>query len=288
MLKEKIKLNVGASPIWSKEGWVVLDHKLKRSTGDAIAGDALNIDLPDFSCAVVFCSHVFEHIPHYKLPLVITEMNRVLMPGGILRILTVDLEAACRAYVFKDKQFFRKAKAEEESLRTDLGFGGMLINFVVSPGQDTILLDRGLNEFIGGYAHLYCYDYQMLSIMLKRLGFSCRRSPFNGSVIKEMREPMHVSHLPPVWRELNQKFYARHNLVHRLVDGRYEINFKLTGFDRDPVVSLIVEARKKQYIDKEQADKIFNQSLENYNRYGRSLLRDQKVANKLEEMKVKY
>jgi hypothetical protein len=285
---EKIKLNLGASPIWYKNGWLVLDHKLKKTTKEAIAGDASRIDLPDNSCKIVFCSHVFEHIPHYKLPLVLSEINRILVPGGVLRILTPDLEVVCKAYTSKNKLFFRKAKLEDESLRVDLGLGGMLMNFIVSPGQDTILLDRDLKEFIGGYAHLYSYDYQMLSIMLKKLGFICHRSPFNGSVIKEMREPMHVSHLPPVWKNLNQKFYAKHKLIHRLVNGKYEINFKITGFDRDPVTSLIIEARKKKYVAKEVANKIFNRSLNNYNRYGRSLLRDENIVHKLERMKINY
>ncbi len=288
MTKEKIKLNLGASPIWRKEGWVALDHKLKRSTDNAIAGDAMNMDLPDNSCAIVFCSHVLEHIPHCKLPMVIAEVNRVLMPGGIFRVLTPDLEIACKAYVGRDKDFFRKAKEEDESLRNDLGLGGMLMNFIVSPGQDTILLDRGMKEFIGGYAHLYSYDYEMLSTMLKKIGFSCVRSPFNGSCVKEMQEPLHVSHLPGVWQNFNQKFYARNKLVHRLVNGKYEINFNVTGFDRDPLVSLIIEAKKKSFVTKEDANKLFNESVKNYNRYARSLLRDKEVVRKLKKMKIKY
>jgi SAM-dependent methyltransferase len=288
MIHRNIKLNLGASPIWYKDSWVALDHKLKKSNQTAIAGDAANIDLPDGGCAVVFCSHVFEHIPHYKLPLVISEINRVLMPGGILRLLTPDLEKVCQAYAKKDKAFFRRAKAEDESLRTDLGLGGMLMNFIVSPGQDTVLLDRGLKEFIGGYAHLYSYDLKMLSTMLQKLGFKSKRSPFNGSAVREMREPLHVTGLPPVWQDLNQKFYAKHGLVHRLVNGRYEINFKLTGFDRDPLTSLIIEAKKDFFVNKDEADKLFNQSVENYNRYGRSLLRDENIGRKFNEMKIRY
>jgi len=29
---EKIKLNVGASPIWAKEGWHTLDHKIREKS----------------------------------------------------------------------------------------------------------------------------------------------------------------------------------------------------------------------------------------------------------------
>jgi predicted SAM-dependent methyltransferase len=42
---------------------------------------------------------------HIKLPLVIAEINRVLEKGGVLRILTPDLEKICKAYV-KKKKFF--------------------------------------------------------------------------------------------------------------------------------------------------------------------------------------
>lgn len=286
-MDNKVKLNLGASPIWRKDGWAVLDHKLSLTKGNAIAGDAVHIDLPNESCAIVFCSHMFEHIPHYKLPLVISEINRILIPSGILRILTPDLEVICKAYVNKDFNFFTMVKEEDESIREDLGLGGMLVNFIVSPGQDTILLDRGLKEFIGGYGHVYSYDYEMLSIMLTQIGFECHRSEFNGSSIKEMREPLHVEHLSPVWQNLNQEFYAKNNLVHRLIDGKYEINFKLTGFDRDPLTSLIVEAKKKHYVDKESANKLFNESMQNYNRYGRSLIKYDEVLERLRNCKIK-
>ena len=59
-----IKLNLGASPIWRKEGWHVLDHKLNKTEEFKIAGDATAMDLQDESCDIVFCSHVVEHIPH--------------------------------------------------------------------------------------------------------------------------------------------------------------------------------------------------------------------------------
>ena len=45
----------------------------------------------------------------------------------------------------------------------------MLMNFIVSPGQDTALLNRNLNNFIAGYAHLYAYDFEMLKICYKNV-----------------------------------------------------------------------------------------------------------------------
>ena len=284
---QPVKLNLGAGPIWQKNGWHALDHKLKKSEGGRIAGDATNMDLPDESCSVVFCSHVFEHIPHVRLPIVIAEINRVLIPGGILRLLTPDLELLANAYVKRDAAFFEKAKEEDESLRTDLGYGGMLVNFIVSPGQDTVLLDRGMQNFIAGYAHLYSYDYEMLAIMLSRIGFVSARSQFNGSRVEELREPLHVVGHPPVWETLNQKYYRNHGLVHKLVDGKYQINFTLTGFDRDPLTSLIIEAEKKGDVSKQEAHNSFNLATVNYNRYAFSLLTDETFRNRLDEFKIR-
>ena len=281
-----IKLNVGASPIWEQPGWHTLDHKLSENTEFGIAGDASNIELPDQSCDIVFCSHVFEHIPHVKLPSIIAEMNRVLKTGGVLRVLTPDLAKIARAYVAGDEEFFKAALSEDESLRTDIGLGGTFMNFIVSPGQDTALLSRDLSTFIAGYAHLYSYDYKLLSTILQSLGFETRQAVFNDSVLDEMKTPLHVAGLKSEWQDLNQEFYARNDLVHRLVDGKYEINFKVSGFDRDPLTSLIVEARKSFEVSPEQANSLYNESQLNYNRYAWSLLRDPSFTSRLESMNV--
>jgi SAM-dependent methyltransferase len=282
-----IKLNLGASPIWCKEGWHVLDHKLDSTEGYRIAGDATEMDLSDESCDIVFCSHMFEHIPHTRLPLVLSEINRVLKPGGILRSLTPDLQKITTAYINNDENFFREAKEEDPSLRLDLGLGGMLMNFIVSPGQDTILVDRNVSEFMAGYAHLYSYDFNMLRIMLDRLGFgSILQKDFCDSQIEELLEPLHVESLPPVWENMSAKFYKEHNLQHEMIDGIYHINFKVTGFDRDPLTSLIIECEKQKYVNQEKAHEIFNQTRDNYNRYAYSLLRDASVLDKLEEKSI--
>lgn len=282
------KLNVGASPIWIKSGWHTLDHKLKESTETAIAGNATVIDLPDESCEIVFCSHVFEHIPHTQLPIVLSEINRVLCVGGVLRLLTPDLAVIARAYVENDKDFFELAKKEDETVRTDLGVGGMFMNFIVSPGQDTALLNRDLNKFVAGYAHLYSYDYDMLAIMLERLGYAPRQVKFGESDTNELTEPLHVVGLDPIWQNFNQDFYSKNGLIHKMTNGRYEINFNTTGFDRNPLTSLIIEATKKLHVRKESADEIFNNSLQNYNRYSLSLLTSHDFTTRLDNLGISY
>lgn len=281
-MKELIKLNVGASPIWSKDSWHTLDHKMRDESKTSLLGDAADIPLPESSCGVVFCSHMFEHIPHTKLEGILLEFNRVLAKDGVVRILSPDLRKIAKAYVEQDKSFFDDALKEDENLRTDLGFGGMFMNCVVSPGQDTALFNRQLTEFISGYAHLYLYDFEMLKILLERCGFHCvMKKEFGDSEVAELREPLHVVGMKPVWQNFNKDFYKNNNLVHHYdpKDGKYHINFNVTGFDRDPLTSLIVEARKKESIDKAKYEGL-NESIQNYNRYGQSLMRDNKFKLK--------
>ena len=54
--------------------------------------------------------------------------------------------------------------------------------------------------------------------------------------------------MKPKYYNLNNKFYKKNNLIHEYKNGKYNINFKFTGFDKDPVTSLIIEAKKKKYI----------------------------------------
>ena len=125
-----IKLNVGASPIWHKDGWSKLDHKIKENTDSQIAGDAVNIALNENSCSTIFCSHMFEHVPHVRLEKILLEFNRVLEKDGVLRILTPDLLKIATAYVNQDEAFFKKAKESlNKSSRFPLADSTLKCNF---------------------------------------------------------------------------------------------------------------------------------------------------------------
>jgi len=277
-----IKLNVGASPIWEMKGWYKLDHKAMKKNETTIYGDAASIPLEDSSCKVIFSSHMIEHIPNVKLEDIFLEFNRVLEKGGVLRILSPNLKRLAKAYVENDHEFFKEVLKEDESIRTDLGMGGMFMNFAVSPGQDTVLFNRDLTEFITGIAHQYLYDFEMLEMILSRCGFhGIEEKNFCESEIEDFKEPLHVLGKEPVWKPFNQEFYRQNGLVHKYDEksGKYDINFKVTGFDRDPVTSLILEAKKNVSIDKNYFKSV-SENHKNYNRYGNSLLKDSRFNRK--------
>lgn len=274
-----IKLNVGPSPIWKKDGWVCLDHKPSKVDNKSIIGDASHIPLDPESCSVLFCSHVVEHIPHYKLEECLVEFNRVLKKNGTIRILTPDLFRIAKAYVEKDEDFLKKLREESGKVRTDLSFGGTFMNFVISAGQDTAVFNNQLDEFIGGYAHIYLYDFEMLKILLEKYGFyEIKQKEFCESEIEDFKEPLHVEGLGAKWENLNQEFYKKNNLTNRYNERthRYENNFSLTGFDRSPIMSLIIEAKKKENINEIKINDEYN-----YN-YSKSLLNDESFRLKVD------
>jgi hypothetical protein len=114
-------------------------------------------------------------------------------------------------------------------------------------------------------------------------GFGGIRQPkFCDSDFPDYAEPLHVRGFDATWQSLNQAFYKKNGLIHHYdnTSGRYEINFKVTGFDRDPLLSLIVEAKKDRHVDAAKYDSL-NNSVQNYNRYAFSLLRDAAFAERL-------
>jgi len=282
-----MKLNFGAGTNWEKDDWFILDHKIKANHKKLVSFNSEKINLKNSSCDLVFSSHTFEHISHLELPLIISELNRVMKKNAVLRIVTPDLEKICKAYAKKDKNFFKKIHKESKYMRTDLGLGGTFMNFIISPGQDNVLLDSKLKSFKGGYAHIYLYDFKMLSIILKKLGFKVRKSKFLDSKIKELREPLHVLGMKPKWQNLNKKFYKKNGLIYKQIKNTYKTSFKLTGFDKDPVQSLFIEAKKIKYINKVKANKLFNHSSKNYNKYAFSLLYDKIFLKRLKSLGIK-
>lgn len=276
-LKNMLKLNVGTGPIWRKTGWTSIDHKKSKVDEGALVGEAHKIPVQSESCFTLFCSHVIEHIPQYRLEETLVEFNRVLQKDGLIRILTPDLYKITKGYVEKDYKYLEKLREESGKVRTDLGYGGTLMNMIVSPGQDSALFSSDLTEFVGGYAHVYLYDFEMLKILLERYGFcEIKERGFCESELKDYHEPLHVEGMEPVWQNLNQEFYQKHNLIHRYdkTKKKYETNFVLTGFDRSPMMSLIVEAKKSHNVDKVEIKDDYNYS------YSRSLLDDEVFALK--------
>ena len=182
------KLNLGAGLNWSKNGWETLDHSTK--TLFRPRGQAWSLPYPDETFEVIFSSHMVEHISHYKIEQVICEINRVLKTDGIVRILTPDLRKLAQAYVNDDWELMNLYLEEDGSkFEPVLGIGQALMSFLSSPGYDNYLISSDWSEVVAGYAHMFCYDYDMLSGLLKHYGFyQIRYSNIDESEIEDHKE----------------------------------------------------------------------------------------------------
>lgn len=207
------KLNLGAGYNWRKDGWEVLDHDIVTNPFN-LRKQAWELPYHDEQFDIIFCSHVIEHISHFKIEQVISEINRVLKKDGIIRFLTPDLRKIATAYVNNDYDKIDLYIREDGSgIKRTLGLGQAFMNFIVSAGYDNFLLSSDFSTIIAGYAHIFCYDYEMLSGLLNYYGFTnIKQCSINDSEIEEHKD------------------------------------LRNCQYDQDAIHSLILECRKKQYI----------------------------------------
>lgn len=211
-----MKLNLGAGKDWEKTGWEKLDHN--NIFPFKLPNQAWRLPWRNEVFGTVFTSHMIEHISHYKIENTISEINRVMKQGGILRILTPDLEKLCTAYINKDmdklKHFIREDNCgTNNGIKYNLGAAQVLLGFLYSPGFDNYLINSSRDEIIGGYAHVFCYDYELLNNLLMYYGFK----DVQRKDIEDSRIPDHK-------------------------------DLRNTKYDNDKEHSLIIECTKDKYV----------------------------------------
>ena len=124
---------------------------------------AKGLPYPDSSLLYVYTSHFLEHLPAQAAKHLLLECHRVLVPGGILRVVVPDLLALCQEYV-------------AAATRDDKG-GRLAADYLIERTQlrslhagDSGWLDL-LRRFWGRDGHCWMYDEQSLSARLEEAGF---------------------------------------------------------------------------------------------------------------------
>lgn len=172
------RLNVGGGknhPVVT--GWTVVD--LRASADIRLDITAQPLPLADSSAALIFCSHVLEHIPPHRLGFVLAEFFRVLQPGGLLRLAVPDIEKAARAYAAGDAAFFQRAKIGDRN--PDLPLGGQLAQWFYSSRIDPE------EEKGKGLGHVHGFDFDYLRYWLEAAGFDpVVRSSYRDSACPEL------------------------------------------------------------------------------------------------------
>lgn len=104
-------LNLGCGarfhPGWLNADLHPVSHLVKRQ-------NVLHFPWPwaDAAFEMVYCSHLLEHLPGETVPRFLAECRRVLLPGGVLRLVVPDLEQIARLYL---QELDRAAQGDENA-----------------------------------------------------------------------------------------------------------------------------------------------------------------------------
>lgn len=229
------KINIGAGIQWRHEGWESLDNVPGKYTKEwQHSGKCWDSGLPDKAFDVVFTCHMLEHVPHFRLEKTIAEFNRIAKVGSKLRILVPNLKVLAQAYVDGNTELF-----ESGTHYTDhLGIGGSFMSKIISPGRQTLAVSREFDEILGGYAHLYHFDFEMMRILLEKWGYDNIVNAEYGvsedpDIALEQTFMVDGKGYPPKDEYILSKRFLKEAK-----------DWYITGFDKAPVTSLIVEATK--------------------------------------------
>lgn len=159
--EELLKINLGSGH-WKLEGWVNVDID-PDSEPDVLAD--LSGPLP-FDDGVAGYMHTEDFIDQLDLPgarRFLLECHRILAPGGVIRILTPDVEQLARMYLESPGELLSLWKRNVPV--------GLELNTAAE------VLNLGM-RFAG---HTFLYDETTLSRLLQECGFEPRRCRFNHS-----------------------------------------------------------------------------------------------------------
>jgi predicted SAM-dependent methyltransferase len=161
-----MKVNIGGQKNRSKgdfSDWVVVDIM----DGAEVQLDISSSPLPfaEGSVDAIYTSHTLEHIPGSRLPFVLSEMNRCLRPGGILRVVVPDADKAIRAYVKGDTRFLRDRRNPAKMPFLPDHPLCYLLSWFLSYDADAD------GKPLPSHGHIMAFDFSLLRMYLQNAGF---------------------------------------------------------------------------------------------------------------------
>lgn len=215
------KLNLGVSNTISLLGWETVDIKDAHHIVD-FRKDKLPFS--DNSCALIYSSHLIEHLTDEILIKLFSEIYRVLKKGGIFRVACPDMDLVIDAVINDNLDFFfqnprtrmflikgvNSGTLSKESLLihnnlirvfasyADTGEGPLVDRAIVEENIKKLnkydfakwcvsLLDKHRMRDDQPWGHVNAFDYDKLRNMLEPIGFrSIKKSSFRRSGVKEI------------------------------------------------------------------------------------------------------
>jgi predicted SAM-dependent methyltransferase len=203
-----LKLNLGCGLV-APEGWVNIDSsynarlaKYPRLRGllgkikilpkkileipwpeNIIALDVRRrLPYPDISVLYIYSSHLLEHLSRTAANKLLKECYRVLVFGGVIRIIIPDLRACVGTYI----DAFQKWSENSQRLPpAEIFLESIAMNDPELMNQPFWI--RGYKRFYDKNVHKWAYDEQSLTHLLKITGFKeISKKEFMQSAIKDV------------------------------------------------------------------------------------------------------
>ncbi len=166
-MHDKVKINLGSGH-WKFDGWVNVDIDLE-SLPDVVAD--LACGLP-FSSGVARLMHTEDFIDQLELERAaefLKECHRILAPGGVLRVLTPDVQQLAHLYL-NDPDRLKALWTQHVGVPLELGTVAEILNLGM--------------RFAG---HTFLYDEETFKALAAGCGFEAHRVAYQQSDIPELR-----------------------------------------------------------------------------------------------------
>ena len=129
-------------------GWVNCD--IKQGPWIDVSCDIRDgLPMPDASFEYAVSIHALQEIPHFDLVPVLSELKRVLAPGGVLRLCLPDFEKGLSAYAARDGSYFlvpdQEARTLSGKLMVQLLWYGWSRSLFTHEYVEELLLRAGFN-----------------------------------------------------------------------------------------------------------------------------------------------
>lgn len=95
---DKVYLNLGCFDKKFPKPYINVDVR-KEVEPDVVENAFELYSFSDESVDLIYCSHMFEHLTKDEAEKALVNWNRILKPGGVLRLSVPDFSAACQRYL---------------------------------------------------------------------------------------------------------------------------------------------------------------------------------------------
>lgn len=167
MSGESVRINLGSGH-WKLPGWINVDLD-RASRPDVCADLAAGLPFRDASADYLHTEDFIDQLDLEHARGFLRECHRILRPGGVLRVLTPDVERLARLYL-DDPEALKRLWREHVGVPLVYGTAAEILN-------------AGM-RFAG---HTFLYDAETFARLAADCGFRAERVGFNQSAEEALR-----------------------------------------------------------------------------------------------------